>query len=132
MRDINVHHNIAYSTGDAPALELRSPLDDYSQFGSYHDNYYRSTNAAAFRTTGKNGGAKTLAQFQAAYGLEKNSTWQLDDGTDLMLLYNEHPTDTTFNLQGRKFVNIKTGESANNKITLAPFTGIVLQRKSKG
>ena len=131
MRDINVHHNIAYSTGDAPALELRSPAEDYSQFGSYHDNYYRSTNPAAFRTTGKNGGVKTLAQFQAAYGLEKNSTWQMDDGTGLTLLYNEHTTDTTINLQGRQYINLKTGEAVPNRITLSPFTGVVLQTKSR-
>lgn len=127
--EITCSGNVVHCINSAPGFALRAPTGNYSTVSS-NDNIYLTNSNTAFQTTGALSGDKTLAQFQSAFSLESGSTWKQTDGSEI-LIYNEHTTDTTFNFPGKQYVNVKTGEPVLNKITLAPFTGVVLTSRGR-
>jgi hypothetical protein len=125
-RNMNVTGNIITCANGAKAAAVLSTQSDFEQMGTFTNNYYRTNNAAAFESHVKAQSSHTLSQWQIAYGLEKGSTWEADNGKEIRLEYNDTDIAKTVKLNGKAYKDVKTGMKVSGTITLQPFEGMVL------
>jgi hypothetical protein len=118
-------------------MQLRSAWNDMDNFAAFDSNYYcRPSNEDGLITTtlfGNKQNLYNLSEWQDVYNKDwhsKSTPVTVSDPDNVLFLYNASNSDTTIHLRGT-YVSV-TGDRHSGKVTLDPYTSIILMPGNNG